>query len=224
MGLSNQTELMSSTDSQPEPEVVAKPEPEPEPVAKPEPEPVAKPEPEPVAKPEPEPEPDLTEQLADQNRNKEVRDKIFIQTGQKIGIDDPVIQLVRIQEQFINDNVDAMTATLEATSENVITNIEISHGQLSKQFDIKLENLNDILSKLDRQKEAIVLDVWNKLERRMIEKIQTELTRNIKIIAKNSNNNINNERMMLRGALIGGLIGIAICFLILFLYLMFIGK
>lgn len=90
-------------------------------------------------------------------------------------------------------------------------------------FEAKITELQSLLDKLEDQKEQIVTDVWGKLEQRVTDKIQNELTSDIKAIAENSNNTINNERMllkgMLRGGMIGGVVGVILCAIILIIIL-----
>lgn len=104
----------------------------------------------------------------------------------------------------------------QKTAQTAITN---SIDGIDKAFADKLTELQTLVNKLDNQKEAIVLDVWSKLEQRVMDKIQSELTSSIKIIAQNSNNNINNERMLLKGGIGGLMAGISLCALILFIFL-----
>ena len=86
---------------------------------------------------------------------------------------------------------------------------------IDEAFKDKLDELKTLLNKLEKQKEQIINDVWGKLEQRITHKIQNELTKDIKTIAENSNNSINNQRMLLVGGVGGLIIGLILCALIL---------
>ena len=194
---------------------------------------------------EDEAEPPLDKQMDEQDlvsqRTREVRNKVFDKTGMKISNNDPMLELVLAIRTMTEKEVEIILNNLESTSENIIDNILAQQKQIDKNvkskiadldksfksktadfdknFSSKLNELTHILNKLESQKEAIVMDVWNKLDQRVMDKIQTELTKSISAIAQNSNNKINNERMLLKGG-VGGLVaGIFLCAILLFIFL-----
>lgn len=165
-------------------------------------------------------EPSAAEQLQEQDNNREIahklRNELFNHSSIKVTDDDPVIQLIIAVEAITQRKADYIAENLESTSENIIDNILAKQENVNDTFDEKLAELKNLLTKLEDQKEAIVLDVWRKLEQRVMEKIQSELTSSIKTIAENSNNSVNNERMALKGGLGGLIVGIIICAIVLF--------
>lgn len=168
-------------------------------------------------------EPAMDDQLDEQDkfdaRTRKLKNQIFEKTGLKLSNNDPMIELVMILKDITEEELETVMNNLESTSDNIIDNIIAQQNKVDQAFDSKLDELKDVLLKLENQKEAIVMDVWRKLEQRVMDKIQSELTDNMKTIARNSNNNINNERMLLKGG-VGGLIaGIFLCAVLLFIFL-----
>lgn len=169
------------------------------------------------------PEPAMDDQLDEQDkfdaRTRKLKNQIFDKTGLKLSNNDPMIELVMILKDITEEELETVMNNLESTSDNIIDNIIAQQNKVDQAFDSKLDELKDVLLKLENQKEAIVMDVWRKLEQRVMDKIQSELTDNMQTIARNSNNNINNERMLLKGG-VGGLIaGIFLCAILLFIFL-----
>lgn len=167
-------------------------------------------------------EPSADEQLEQQDRHqdnvKAVIHDVFRHSGVKLPADDPIVQLVVAIEKITDDKAINIANNLEANADNIVDNLMMKQDQVVAAFDTKLAELQELLTKLENQKEAIVLDVWSKLEQRVIDKIQNELTGSIKTIAENSNNDVNNERMLLKGGLTGLLVGIVLCAIILFVF------
>lgn len=165
----------------------------------------------------------MDDQLDEQDkfdaRTRKLKNQIFDKTGLKLSNNDPMIELVMILKDITEEELETVMNNLESTSDNIIDNIIAQQNKVDQAFDSKLDELKDVLLKLENQKEAIVMDVWRKLEQRVMDKIQSELTDNMQTIARNSNNNINNERMLLKGG-VGGLIaGIFLCAILLFIFL-----
>lgn len=167
-------------------------------------------------------EPSADEQLEQQDNHqdavKAVINDVFRHSGVKLPADDPIVQLVVAIEKITNDKAINIANNLEANADNIVDNLMMKQDQVIVTFDTKLAELKEILTKLENQKEAIVLDVWRKLEQRVMDKIQDELTGSIKTIAENSNNDVNNERMLLKGGVGGLLAGIILCAIILFVF------
>lgn len=167
-------------------------------------------------------EPSADEQLEQQDRHqdtvKAVIHDIFRHSGVKLPANDPIVQLVVAIEKITDNKAINIANNLEANADNIVDNLMMKQDQVVAAFDTKLAELQELLTKLENQKEAIVLDVWSKLEQRVIDKIQNELTGSIKTIAENSNNDVNNERMLLKGGLTGLLVGIMLCAIILFVF------
>ena len=168
-------------------------------------------------------EPAMDDQLDEQDKldaqTRKLKNQIFEKTGLKLSNNDPMIELVMILKDITEEELETVMNNLESTSDNIIDNIIAQQNKVDQAFDSKLDELKDVLLKLENQKEAIVMDVWRKLEQRVMDKIQSELTDNMQTIARNSNNNINNERMLLKGG-VGGLIaGIFLCAILLFIFL-----
>ncbi len=167
-------------------------------------------------------EPALTEQLKEDKAVNELTHEVFKETGMKVAPDDPIVQLMTIIQRITGEKVEEISNQLESLSENIIDNIIGSQSKNQQALDLafegKLNELREVLGKLEDQKEMIVADVWRKLEGRVIDKIQSELTTGIQSIANNSNNKVNNERMMLKGGIIGLVIGLVLCAILLFLF------
>ena len=107
---------------------------------------------------------------------------------------------------------------LESYTNNIVDNLKLHQTQVVGDFDSKLAELNEILSKLENQKEAIVADVYVKLQQRITEQIEEQLSRDLQAIANNANNKVNNERNILKGGVFGLIIGIALCAFLAFIF------
>lgn len=147
------------------------------------------------------------------NESQELRLEIFEKLGLKIDENDPIIQLYLIQNAIMKSSVQQFQEGLNGFGDAVISEIKNEQDKVLSNFDEKLLELQDILSKLENQKEAIVADVWYKLQK----KIQEQLSKDMQAIANNANNKINNQRNMFIGGVVGLLIGIVFC-IILFVF------
>lgn len=144
--------------------------------------------------------------------------EIFETTKLKVEPDDPTVLLIIAIEKLLEKKTDAIFSNIEAESTNITENIIEHQQKIDTAFDVKLNNLKEILEKLENQKEAIVGDVWQKMEQRTNQKIQNMLENGMKEIAKNSNNKVNNERMLLKGIVIGLFVGLVLCAVLLFMF------
>ena len=139
-----------------------------------------------------------------ESKDQELRLELFRNTGLKIDENDPIIQLYLIQDSLMKSAIFDFQKNLNDLGDTLITEIKEHQVDVLSGFDSKRDELNLILSKLDKQKEAIVVDVWSKLEKR----IQKQLHEDMQAIANNANNKINNQRNMFIGGIIGLLIGL----------------
>ena len=150
-------------------------------------------------------------------KTKEIRFSIFEKIGLKVDETDPIIQLYLLQEALLLEAVKQHQLNLTSLGDAMVSEIKQSHISLLTDFDLKKEELNVILTKLEEQKEAIIGDVWQKLDAKTSEKIHKQLHADMQDIANNANNKINNQRNILIGGIIGLLIGIVFC-IILFMF------
>lgn len=148
---------------------------------------------------------------ATSNTAQDVVNEIFAKTGQKIPKNDPMVELILVIQELNSRNAEYIANGLESQADNIFDN-------LNNSFEIKLNELKTLLNQLEDQKEMIVIDVWRKLEQRVMDKIQDELTGSIKKIAENSNNSVNNERLLIKGGVVGLIVGILICAVLLFVF------
>lgn len=150
-------------------------------------------------------------------KSQNLRLDIFQQTGLKIDEQDPIIQLYLIQDSLLNKSVIQIQEKLLALTDATITDIKDQQKAVLSNFDVKANELDQILSRLDKQKEMIVADVWQKLDQRFTDKINDTLKTGMDEIAKNSNNKINNQRNMLIGGVGGLVVGILLCLVVFFI-------
>lgn len=149
--------------------------------------------------------------------SKELRVELFDKTGIKVDENDPIIQLFLIQNSLMNDNLKSYQESLNSLTDALLTDISEQQENILSSFDGKKDELLGILTKLENQKEAIVADVWQKLDKRISDKIHKQLSEDMQAIANNANNKINNQRNMFIGGVAGLLIGILFC-IILFVF------
>lgn len=149
--------------------------------------------------------------------SKELRVELFDKTGIKVDENDPIIQLFLIQNSLMNDNLKKYNESLNSLTDALLVDISEQQENILSSFDGKKDELLGILTKLENQKEAIVADVWQKLDKRISDKIHKQLSEDMQAIANNANNKINNQRNMFIGGVAGLLIGIVFC-IILFVF------
>lgn len=164
-------------------------------------------------------EPSAEEQIARQDEEQAIIDKIFQETRMKVSPNDPVVQLAMGLENITKEKLNVyLTSTekqLDQQTRKILLELENKQKSVADEFDNKLEELKDILDTLENQKQAIVADVWGKLHVKVSEQIEQQLSRDLQAIANNANNKVNNQRNMLVGAVIGIVIGIIICALVI---------
>lgn len=162
----------------------------------------------------------VTKQNTDAKDNKAdaITNALYAQTKLKIENDDPTILLILAIEDLLEKKADAIFANIEAETDNITTNMLEHQSNIDKAFESKLKNLTEVLEKLEGQKQAVVADVWKKMEERTNQKIQNMLESGMKEIAKNSNNQVNNQRILLIGGFVGTIFGFALCAIILYFF------
>ena len=137
-----------------------------------------------------------------------LRLELFEKTGLKVDENDPIIQLYLIQNSIMKSSVQQFQDGLNSLGDAILTDITEQQEKVLSGFDEKRDELLEILTKLEKQKEAIVADVWQKLDKRISDKIHKQLSEDMQAIANNANNKINNQRNMFIGGIVGLLIGI----------------
>lgn len=137
----------------------------------------------------------------------EMRLHLFEKSGLKIDQDDPIIQLYLVQKTLMSDSLLDFQKNINSLGNTLINEIKEQQKEVLSGFDERTDKLNAILAHLDKAKEAIVNDVWAKLEQR----VRDQLHKDMQAIANNANNKINNQRNMFIGGIIGLLIGLVLC-------------
>lgn len=151
------------------------------------------------------------------DKAQELRIELFEKLGLKVDENDPIIQLYLIQDTIMSNSIKQFQDGLNALGDALLTDISEEKEKILSGFDGKRDELLEILTKLENQKEAIVADVWQKLDKRISDKIHNQLSEDMQAIANNANNKINNQRNMFIGGVVGLLIGIVFC-IILFVF------
>lgn len=151
------------------------------------------------------------------DKSQELRIELFEKLGLKVDENDPIIQLYLIQDTIMSNSIKQFQDGLNALGDALLTDISEEQEKILSGFDGKRDELLEILTKLENQKEAIVADVWQKLDKRISDKIHNQLSEDMQAIANNANNKINNQRNMFIGGVVGLLIGIVFC-IILFVF------
>lgn len=155
--------------------------------------------------------------MSDEKEVQELRLEIFEKLGLKVDENDPIIQLYFIQDSIIRNSILNLQNGLNSLGDALISEITEQQENVLSSFDGKRDELLLILTKLENQKEAIVADVWQKLDKRISDKIHKQLSEDMQAIANNANNKINNQRNMFVGGLCGLLIGLLFS-IILFIF------
>lgn len=139
----------------------------------------------------------------DVNLRQSIKEEIFRKTGQKIDNDDAITDLVLV----IQDRIADSCKTLD-------TQLRLKHENYLSEFDQRLLDLNEIVKKLEDQKSMIVADVWQKLDKRVADKVNSQvhadLSKMASEIATGANNSVNNQRNMLMGGVGGLLLGLLV--------------
>ena len=151
------------------------------------------------------------------DKAQELRIELFEKLGLKVDENDPIIQLYLIQDTIMSNSIKQFQDGLNTLGDALLTDISEEQEKILSGFDGKRDELLEILTKLENQKEAIVADVWQKLDKRISDKIHNQLSEDMQAIANNANNKINNQRNMFIGGVVGLLIGIVFC-IILFVF------
>lgn len=62
----------------------------------------------------------------DQDRSNDIRNEVFKRTGLKVPIDDPIIELLKMQEQHHQININAMTSSFLKLSEDIDNKLSLT--------------------------------------------------------------------------------------------------
>ena len=172
-------------------------------------------------------EPTLDEQLAEYDNQEAAINEIFLRTRLKLDKDDPVVQLLllyqannntmrRLFDEAADNQLTFINKRLEVFVDEEITRLSDQQQEIIHAYDDGLSELKDTLEKMESQKEAIVADVWRKMQDRVTKQIEDQLSKDLQKMANNANNKVNNQRNMLLGGLGVIIIGILISTLTLF--------
>lgn len=168
-----------------------------------------------------------------QNENQDLREQltvdIFQQTGYKVETDDPFVDTIlvckNIIEQIeqksivnINHHLEYNKNSLEDYTNNLIESLKDNQRAVVEEFDSKSSELKELLDTLQNQKDAIIASVYTKMQQRVTEQIEEQLSKDLQAIASNANNKVNNERMLLKGGAGGLIVGIILCAILLFVF------
>lgn len=157
------------------------------------------------------------EDEADYQIRRQISQDIFARTGKKVVVQDPMIEVIMIWRELNKESLEHVSNALEASTNEIIDNLIFNQDKVLVNFDEKLTELKDTLARLENQKEAIVADVWGKMQARVTKQIEEQLSRDLKAIAKNANNQVNNQRNILMGGIGGLLVGLILCAIIVFI-------
>lgn len=156
----------------------------------------------------------IKEDDANHQVRKKISQEIFARTGKKVVIEDPMIEVIMVWRELNEEWLEYVSNALEASSGEILDNLVLNQDKVLANFDEKLNELKDTLTRLENQKEAIVADVWGKMQARVTKQIEEQLSRDLKTIAKNTNNQVNNQCNILMGGLGGLLVGLILCAII----------
>lgn len=172
-------------------------------------------------------EPTLDEQLAEYDNQEAAINEIFLRTRLKLDKDDPVVQLLllyqannntmrRLFDEAADNQLTFINKRLEVFVDEEITRLSNQQQEIIHAYDDGLSELKDTLEKMESQKEAIVADVWRKMQDRVTKQIEDQLSKDLQKMANNANNKVNNQRNILLGGLGGIILGILISTFTLF--------
>ena len=141
---------------------------------------------------------------------KDVMNAVFVESGMKTDENDPLVHLVLANLKLIKLAEQDFRKNIDEAGKGVVRDIQQNQALILKGFDQRKDELNILLTKLEGQKEAIITDVWSKLNDKVTAQIQNQLTKDLQKIANNANNKVNTQRNMLIGGGIGIIVGILI--------------
>lgn len=139
---------------------------------------------------------------------KEVVNEIFIDMGMKVATDDPLVTLMVANMKLVKRVEAQFEKTIQNNTAGLMKEFSDNLAKTYVEFDKRTDGLNKLLNSLDDRKEVIITEVWSKLNVKVTELIQAQLTKDLQAIANNANNKVNNQRNMLIGGALGVLIGI----------------
>lgn len=90
----------------------------------------------------------MSDQENTDERNNEIRNKIFNTTGMKISADDPIVQLIKVQQSFIDTSYALASEELKLIASEVKADIDNHNRNALEMLDSKINDLNNIHSKL----------------------------------------------------------------------------
>lgn len=91
----------------------------------------------------------MDNQAENKIRENEIRNDLFNRTGLKIPINDPVIELIKAQEEFIKINLDAMTIKLNAVTDDIVSTISDRHNNFNTDIDTQISRLEGICERIE---------------------------------------------------------------------------
>lgn len=147
----------------------------------------------------------------------EIATTLFRKTGVKIAPDDPVLHMLELQKNSIAAIQEEAVSQIAHEIKHMTQEILAFQRQADDEFDAKLVKLQDTLKALDDAKILVVNDIYAKMDERISQLIKERLTSDLRAIAQNANNKVNNQRNLFLGALSG--VGVSIVFFILALVL-----
>lgn len=82
-------------------------------------------------------------------RNNHIRNDIFNATGMKVSADDPIVQLIRAQESFIDASYLLASKQLKLVASEIKSDIDDHNKNALQSLDRKINELNELCSKLE---------------------------------------------------------------------------
>lgn len=91
----------------------------------------------------------MSKQKDTDEHNKDVRNAIFNHTGLKVSVDDPIVQLIKIQQSFIDASYSLASEELKIIASEIKADIDDHNKNALEILDNKIDDLDSLCSKLE---------------------------------------------------------------------------
>lgn len=91
----------------------------------------------------------MSKQEDNDERNNEIRNKVFKATGLKVAADDPIVQLIKAQQSFIDSSYLLASEDLKLVASEIITDIDNHNKNALEGLTNKIDDLNNLYSRLE---------------------------------------------------------------------------
>lgn len=91
----------------------------------------------------------MSKQADTNEHHTNIRNGIFNKTGLKVAVDDPVVQLIKAQQDFIEESYALVIKDLELKSVDIINSIDSHNNEALKMLDAQIAGLSELCTKVE---------------------------------------------------------------------------